>query len=98
MSITVVTRFKINREEGLKLAREGAPMLKAHGAMAMRLGYCYSGEYTGQTVAVLIYSDWEAYGRAMEARAKDASYQALFAQVLRSGELVERTIMETQEL
>jgi hypothetical protein len=98
MSITVVTRFKIDRAEGLKLAREAAPMLKAHGAMAMRIGYCYSGENTGHMVTVLIYNDWEAFGRALEARAKDASYQALFSQVLNVGELVDRTIMETQEL
>jgi hypothetical protein len=56
MSIVVVTRFKIGRAQALTVAKEAAPMHKAHGAIAVRVGYIHSGESTGQSVLALFYS------------------------------------------
>lgn len=98
MSITTVTRFKIDRQEAIKLAKDATPLMKQQGASGVRIGYCHSGEHCGHTLVVVTYPDWDTYGRAMTARAKDAAYQKLFAQVLKTGELLDRSIMEMTEL
>jgi hypothetical protein len=98
MPITSVTRWKIKHDEARKLASEAAPLLKKQGASAIRIGYCHSGAYTGQTMVVVIYPDWQTYGKAMEAQSQDTAYQGLFAKVLQSGELQDRTVMVTHDL
>jgi hypothetical protein len=98
MAITSVTRWKIDADKGRKLASEAAPLLKKNGASAVRVGYCHSGQFTGQTMVVVIYPDWQAYGKAMEAQSQDSAYQKLFGQVLGVGELLDRTVMVTHDL
>jgi Asp-tRNA(Asn)/Glu-tRNA(Gln) amidotransferase A subunit family amidase len=94
----LLTRWKINRDEARKLAAEAAPLLKKQGASSVRVGFCHSGQHTGQTMVVVNYPDWQAYGKAMEAQAQDTAYQGLFAQVLKSGELLDRAVLVMQDL
>jgi len=98
MSITSVTRWKINRDDARKLAAEAAPLLKKQGASFIRIGFCHSGQFTGQTMVVVNYPDWQTYGRAMEAQMQDPAYQSLYAQVTSKGELLDRTLLVTEEL
>ena len=51
MAMTVVTRLKGKQEDALPIAKEIAALLKAHGATAVRWGYCHSGPYAGQIFA-----------------------------------------------
>jgi hypothetical protein len=85
--ITATSRWKGNREDALRIGKQIAPILKNHGATAMRLGYCYSGEYTGQLLAVVNFPDWATYGRAMQAISEDSQYQGLLSEALKIAEL-----------
>ena len=98
MTITSVTRWKIDPAKAQNLASEAAPLMKKNGASIVRVGFCHSGQYTGQTMVVAIYPDWQAYGKAMEVQSKDTAYQKLFGEVLGVGELLDRTVMVTHDL
>jgi hypothetical protein len=98
MPITVVTRGKSKQEDVLPLAREVAPILKRHGATSVLFGYCHSGAYTGQISVVSVFPDWTAYGRAAQALLEDAEYQRLLARALTVVDLLDRSLIVTQEL
>jgi hypothetical protein len=98
MPITSVSRWKIDRSDAQKLAEEAAPLLKKHGASLVRLAFCHSGQFTGQTLVVTLYADWQSYGRAMEAQMQDPAWQSFFSQALGKGELQDRSVLVTQDL
>ena len=98
MAITTVSRWKANQEDASRIAREIAPILKRHGALSMRWGSCHAGAYAGQMFVAIAFPDWAAYGRAMHALSEDAAYQRLYAEALKIGELLERSVLVTQEL
>jgi hypothetical protein len=98
MPVTSVTRWKIDHEEAKKLASEAAPRLKMHGASGVRIGYCHSGAFTNQTMVIVIYPDWETYGKAVQAQSHDMAYQHILGQALSAGELQERMVMVTHDL
>ena len=52
----------------------------------------HAGPYTGAVVAVVTYADWEAFGKAQQALAKDSEYQTLMAQAATTAELISRRI------
>jgi hypothetical protein len=43
MAIVSVRRWKVSAEQAMPLARQGAPILKRHGATAVRAGPCHAG-------------------------------------------------------
>jgi hypothetical protein len=98
MPITVVTTMRIDREVGLRLVKQGAPILKQHGATAVRYGYCHSGARTGSVSVVLTYPDWQTYGKAAHGLSDDKAYQAILAEVTKVGEIVDRSIMVIQDV
>src|SRR6516225_7275043 len=98
MAITAVSRWKGKLEDALPIAKEIAPLLKNQGAVAVRLGYCHSGEYSGQVYAAIIFPDWATYGRAMQALSGDAQYQRIFAEALKIAELQDRSVIVSQDL
>ena len=98
MAITTVSRWTGNQEEGLRLAKEIAPILKRHGASAVRWGPCHAGAYAGHVFAAITFPDWATYGRAMQALSEDAAYQRTYAEILKIGGLQERSLIVTQEL
>lgn len=98
MSVTVVSTFRIDHAQGIRLAGQAAPHFKRHGATMVRFGMCYSGPRTGAISVVVNYPDWQTYGKALHALTEDHPYQALLAEVMKAGELLDRSIMVTQEL
>src|SRR6266705_168386 len=98
MSITVVSRWKGKLEDALPIAKEIVPLFKNQGALSLRLGYCHSGEFTGQVYAAIIFPDWATYGRAMQALSEDAQYQRIFAEALKIADLQDRSVIVTQDL
>jgi hypothetical protein len=98
MPITSLTTFKIDREQGLRLAAQAAPILKRHGATGVRAGFCHSGARTGTLTVVTMYPDWQVFGRAVQGMYEDHGYQNLFAEVMKIGELLDRSIMVMQDL
>ena len=98
MAITVVTRWKGNQEEGLRLAKEVAPILKRHGATMVRFGLCHSGAHAGQMSTATIFPDGATYGRAVQALSEDAQMQRIVAEASKVAELQERSVIITQDL
>ena len=98
MPIASVTTFRIDREQGLRLAAQAAPILKRHGATGVRAGFCHSGGRTGSVTMVITYPDWQVFGRAVQGMYEDQGYQALFAEAMKTGELLDRSIMVMQDL
>lgn len=98
MPITVVTTFRIDREQGLRIASQAAPMIKRHGATAVRFGVCHSGAHTGVISVVVTFSNWQSYGSAVQGMYEDHAYQNLLGEAMKTGQLLDRSIMVMQEL
>jgi hypothetical protein len=98
MAIVSVTRWKVSAEQAMPLARQGAPILKRHGATSVRVGPCHSGPDTGRFYVATTYPDWATYGRALQAMAADAEWQRVFAEALKIGELQDRSLIVAEEL
>ncbi|MBX9698226.1 MAG: hypothetical protein K2X74_02260 [Acetobacteraceae bacterium] len=63
-----------------------------HGAMAVHLSRCHAGSEFGAWDVTMVFADWAAYGRTMDALLRDAEYQALFARVQRTAILTARSL------
>jgi hypothetical protein len=96
MAIVVVSRWKGPND--LTLARQAGPLFKKHGAVSVRIGFCYSGQYTGQLIAAVVFPDWAAYGRGMEAAMADPDYQRLLAEASKTFELQDRSVFVGEEV
>ena|SRR5271170_4370796 len=97
MTITVVSRWK-GDPQNTRLAKEIAPVLKKHGAVSVRLGFCQAGAYAGETFGVIIFPDWATYGKAMQALWEDPEYKRIIAELSKAFELQERSVLVTEEL
>lgn len=98
MAITTVVTFKIDQEQGLRLAGQAAPILKRHGASAVRVGLCHSGAHAGTISVIAIFPDWQAYGKAMQGMYEDHAYRTLIAEANKVGQLLDRAIMVVHDL
>jgi hypothetical protein len=96
MAVVVVSRWKGPND--LSLAREAGPLFKKHGAVSVRIGFCFSGQYTGQLIAAVSFADWSRYGTAMQAIMADPDYQRLLAEASKTFELQDRSIFIGEEL
>jgi hypothetical protein len=97
MTITVVSRWK-GDPKNTQLAKEIAPVLKRHGAVSVRLGFCHVGAYAGETFGAVIFPDWATYGSAMHALWEDADYNRVIGELSKTFELQERSVLVTEDL
>jgi len=98
MPIVSVTRWKISQEDASQIARDIAPLLKQHGASEVRLGQVHTGEHTGQILAIITYPDGETFGRAVDAQAKDTTYQQHMNTARQKGQLLGRTVILAEDI
>ena len=96
MAIVVVSRWKGPND--LTLARQAGPVFKKHGAVSVRIGFCYSGQYTGQLIVAVTFPDWAVYGSGMQAAAADPDYQRLVAEASKTFELQDRSVFVGEEV
>ncbi len=96
MAIVVVSRWKGPND--LTLARQAGPLFKKHGAVSVRIGVCYSGQYTGQLIAAVAFPDWGAYGSGMQAAMADPDYQRLLAEASKTFELQDRSVFVGEDV
>jgi len=96
MAIVVVSRWKGPND--MTLARQAGPLFKKHGAVSVRIGFCFSGQYTGQMIVAISFPDWASYGSAMQAMMIDPDYQQLLAEASKRFELQDRSIFIGEEL
>lgn len=90
----------VNRRTGKStehLRKEAAALWKKHGAVSMRIGTYHSGAYAGQTIAVIAFPDWTAYGRAMQGISEDAAWKKVIDEVDKTIPLEERFLVVTEE-
>jgi hypothetical protein len=96
MAITHVIRWKGPND--LTLMREAGPLLKKHGAVMVRVGYGFAGQFIGQVVAAVTFPDWESYGKGLQSLTADPDYHRLIAEASKTFELVDRSIVVGEEL
>lgn len=93
MSFTVVTRWSTPDVNAVLdvLKRVGAVWAR-HGAQAFRASRVYTGEFTGQVLVAVVFSDMASYATAQVKSA--AEMQPLFAESTKLGSVMhERTIL-----
>jgi hypothetical protein len=98
MAIVSVSRWKASAEQARPIARQVAPILKRHGAIAVRFGPCYSGADAGSVYVAITFPDWAGFGKTMQALSADADWQRLYGEALKIGELQDRSLIVAEEL
>ena len=98
MAIVSVSRWKVSAEHAMPIARQVAPILKAHGATSVRFGPCYSGPDAGHIYVAITFPDWASFGKAQHELSADAQWQRLYAEALKIGELQDRSLIVAEEL
>jgi hypothetical protein len=96
MPIIVVTRLKSNQDH-TPIVKEAAAILKKPGAVSVRAGRCYSGEYTGQLIVATAFPDWAAFGRSAQALSADPEWQKFLTEAAKVSELQDRSIVASEE-
>jgi hypothetical protein len=97
MAVVVVSRWKGNPQD-IRILREGAPNLKRHGAVSVRVGQCWVGTYAGQIFGAITFADWDVYGKAMQALLTDPESQRIYAEIAKVFELQERSVLLVEDL
>lgn len=92
MAIIVITRWK-GVQDHAALVKAGATVLKRHGALAVRAGRCFSGEYTGQVIVATTFADWHAWGIAAQALSADPAFRKFQTEVSKVFELQDRSVV-----
>ncbi len=93
MAITALSRWKGSREDIMRIAGKMKPIIERLGAEYMRVGFAYSGPFTGQWIVAIRYADWTSFGKTQEAAASDDEYKATYAEAEKVGELLSRSII-----
>ena len=93
MAITALSRWKGSREDIMRIAGKIKPIIEGHGAEYMRVGMIYSGAHAGQWAVAIRYADWTSFGKAQEAASSDDEYLATYAEAVKVGELMGRSII-----
>ena len=92
-TITSFTRFKSDKaEEMVKTAKQAKAIFEKHGAEFLRLSRFHTGTWAGEWLVVTRYANWEVYGKAQEAIAKDEAFAKLMAHTTTFAELTGRNI------
>ena len=92
-TISTATCWKTDDiERALGFANEVKPLWEKHGADSTRIALVHTGTRAGQLLFVLHFADWESYGKAQAAIAKDKSYNDILSKVQKMAELSDREI------
>ncbi len=99
MSIVSTSRWDIPQDAAQRIVRDAAPLLKQQGASSVHIGRIQAGSTdTGQTLVIVTYADWETFGQAMQAQNNDQRYQQQLQEAQKTGRLLSRTLMVTDEV
>lgn len=98
MPVVSVSRWQIDQNEALQIARDAAPMIKQHGAQTVSFGRIQTGDQAGQVTIVVTYANYEQLGQALEKARNDQQYLQLHTRALKAGRLISRNIVLTEEL
>ena len=96
MAVNIVNRFKGNQDH-TALVREGAAILKRHGATSVRAGRIFSGQHAGQLIVVATQPDMAAFGRGAQGLLADAAWLKFMSELTKVFELQERSITVSED-
>jgi Domain of unknown function (DUF6854) len=96
MAVIIVNRFKGNHDH-TALVKEGAAILKRHGATSVRAGRIFSGQYAGQLMVAVTQPDMAAFGRAAQDLPADAAWQKFMTEMSKVFELQDRSLIVSED-
>ena len=93
MTVTSVARWNAkSREDILATAKKVKPIHAKYGG-EFRLEQIHTGPHAGQWLVSITYPDWETYGKATPALAKDAEHTKVRNKFAESARMEDRTIL-----
>jgi len=98
MPIVSVSRWQMDKNEALQIARDAAHLIKQQGAQRVEFGRIHTGTDAGQVAVVVTYQDFASYGQAMEKQRNDQQFQQLLERAQKTGRLQSRNVVITEEI
>ena len=99
MPVTVVTTRKGGAREAMIAAtRKLKAVTEKHGAESVTLNQVAAGPDAGQWVILLMFTNWEAFGKAMQSAMSDPATQDALAGVDAISEVVNRRVVAGVDL
>jgi len=96
MPVIIANRFKGNHDH-TALVKEGAAILKKHGATAVRAGRIFAGEHAGQLMVVAVQPDLTALGKGAQGLFADPAWQKFLIEMSKTFELQDRSITVAED-
>jgi hypothetical protein len=99
MAVNMIVRRKGDyQDERLRpLRKEGIALLKKHGAVSHRFGFCHSGAHAGQILIVVGYPDLVTHERARQGMSQDADWKRVAGEIEKIAPLQETYLTVTTE-
>ena len=95
MAVVTISRWA---SSDASLAKELGAVIKKHGAISVQLGICHAGAYAGRSFWIIVFPDFETYGRAIQGLTADADYQKIYGELAMKFQLQERSIISVEDL
>ena len=99
MTVSVVTNRKGGtRDSMMAAARKGKAVFEKHGAERFMLSQVTTGHEVGQWAVVIMFANWEAFGKTMQAVSDDPAFLAFVSDMNDVSELVSRRMLTSMDL
>ena len=99
MTVTVVTYRKGGNPEAVTAAaRKGKAVWEKHGAERFMLNFVAAGPDPGHWSLVIMFSDWNAFGKAMHGTDSDPAFLEFLSEMDAAAELVSRRLLGSVDL
>jgi hypothetical protein len=99
MTVTVVTYRKGGNPEAVTAAaRKGKAVWEKHGAERFMLNFVAAGPDPGHWSLVIMFSDWNAFGKAMHGTESDPAFREFLSEMDTAAELVSRRLLGSVDL
>ena len=99
MTVTVVTYRKGGNPEAVTAAaRKGKAVWEKHGAERFMLNFVAAGPDPGHWSLVIMFSDWNAFGKAMHGTESDPAFLEFLSEMDAAAELVSRRLLGSVDL
>jgi hypothetical protein len=96
MAVVIANRFKGDHDHSA-IVREGAAILKKHGATSVRAGRIFAGAHAGQLMVVATQPDLTAFGKGAQGLFSDPAWQKFLMEMSKHFELQERSITVSED-
>lgn len=99
MTVNVVTYRKGGTREAVTAAaKKGKTVWEKHGAERFVLNFVTAGPDAGQWALVIMFTNWDAFGKAMEGASSDPALHEFLTEINSVSELVSRRLLASVDL